>query len=65
MSSLPLAGRRVLVTRAAHQAGTLSNGLRELGAEAIEIPVLEIRPPVSFEPLDKACLLYTSDAADE
>ena len=54
MSSLPLAGRRVLVTRAAHQAGTLSDGLRELGAEAIEIPVLEIRPPVSFEPLDKA-----------
>ncbi len=54
MTSLPLAGRRVLVTRAAHQAGKLSDGLRALGAEPVEVPVLEIRPPVSFEPLDKA-----------
>jgi uroporphyrinogen-III synthase/uroporphyrinogen III methyltransferase/synthase len=54
MSSLPLAGRRVLVTRAAHQAGKLSEGLRALGAEPVEVPVLEIRPPLSFEPLDKA-----------
>jgi uroporphyrinogen-III synthase len=48
----PLAGRRVLVTRALHQAGKLSEGLRALGAEAVEVPVLEIRPPASFEPLD-------------
>ncbi|HUV68050.1 MAG TPA: uroporphyrinogen-III synthase [Terracidiphilus sp.] len=54
MSSLPLAGRRVLVTRAAHQAGRLSEGLRALGAEAVEVPVLEIRPPASFGPLDKS-----------
>jgi uroporphyrinogen-III synthase/uroporphyrinogen III methyltransferase/synthase len=54
MSRLPLAGRRVLVTRAAHQAGKLSDGLRALGAEPVEVPVLEIRPPLSFEPLDKA-----------
>ena len=54
MSSLPLAGRRVLVTRAAHQAGRLSEGLRALGAEVLEVPVLEIRPPASFGPLDKA-----------
>ena len=54
MSSLPLAGRRVLVTRAAHQAGKLSEGLRALGAEPVEVPVLEIRPPSSFEPLDEA-----------
>ena len=52
--SLPLAGRRVLVTRAAHQAGKLSDRLRELGAEPVEVPVLEIRPPASFEPLDEA-----------
>lgn len=52
--SLPLAGRRVLVTRAAHQAGKLSSRLRELGAEPVEVPVLEIRPPASFEPLDEA-----------
>jgi uroporphyrinogen-III synthase/uroporphyrinogen III methyltransferase/synthase len=54
MSALPLAGRRVLVTRAAHQAGKLSEGLCELGAEPVEVPVLEIRPPASFEPLDAA-----------
>ncbi len=54
MNALPLAGRRVLVTRAAHQAGMLSEGLRALGAEPVEVPVLEIRPPASFEPLDAA-----------
>ena len=51
---LPLAGRRILVTRAVHQAGKLSDGLRALGAEPIEVPVLEIRPPDTFEPLDIA-----------
>jgi uroporphyrinogen-III synthase len=54
VSSLPLAGRRVLVTRAAHQAGKLSKGLRGLGAEPVEVPLLEIRPPESFEGLDAA-----------
>ena len=54
MSALPLAGRRILVTRAAHQAGKLSEGLRALGAVPVEVPVLEIRPPESFEPLDAA-----------
>jgi uroporphyrinogen-III synthase len=50
----PLAGRRILVTRAVQQAGKLSDGLKALGAEPVEVPVLEIRPPDSFEPLDKA-----------
>jgi uroporphyrinogen-III synthase/uroporphyrinogen III methyltransferase/synthase len=54
VSALTLAGRRVLVTRAAHQAGKLSEGLHALGAEPVEVPVLEIRPPISFEPLDAA-----------
>jgi len=54
VKSLPLAGRRVLVTRAAHQASKLSDGLRALGAEPVEVPVLEIRPPISFDPLDAA-----------
>ncbi len=54
MTALPLAGRRILVTRAAHQAGKLSNGLRALGAEPVEVPVLEIAPPVSYDPLDHA-----------
>lgn len=54
MSSLPLDGKRILVTRAAHQAGKLSEGLRALGAKPVEVPVLEICPPASFEPLDAA-----------
>ena len=53
-SALPLAGRRVLVTRAAHQAGKLSDGLRALGAEPIEVPVLEIRPPAGHDTIDLA-----------
>ena len=54
MNALPLAGRRVLVTRAAHQAGKLSEGLRALGAEPVEVPVIEIQPPLDFAPLDRA-----------
>jgi uroporphyrinogen-III synthase/uroporphyrinogen III methyltransferase/synthase len=42
------------VTRAAHQAGKLSDGLRALGAEPVEVPVLEIRPPENIESLDAA-----------
>jgi len=54
MTALALAGRRVLVTRAAHQAGKLSEGLRSLGAEPVEVSVLEIRPPADLAPLDHA-----------
>ena len=54
MTSLALAGRRILVTRGASQAPKLSDGLRALGAVPIEVPVLEIRPPATFDPLDNA-----------
>ena len=54
MTSQPLAGRRVLVTRAATQAGKLSEGLRAIGAIPVEVPVLEILPPADFAPLDTA-----------
>jgi uroporphyrinogen-III synthase/uroporphyrinogen III methyltransferase/synthase len=46
----------VLVTRAVHQTGKLSQGLRTLGAEPVEVPVLEIRSPASFAALDAALL---------
>jgi uroporphyrinogen-III synthase/uroporphyrinogen III methyltransferase/synthase len=49
-----LAGKRILVTRAAHQAGKLSEGLRALGAKPVEVPVLEIRPPEDYAQLDEA-----------
>jgi uroporphyrinogen-III synthase/uroporphyrinogen III methyltransferase/synthase len=54
MTVPPLAGKRVLVARAAHQAGKLSEGLRALGAEPVKVPVIEIRPPEDFAPLDRA-----------
>jgi uroporphyrinogen-III synthase len=50
----PLAGLRIVVGRACHQASALSSGLRELGAEVIEIPFIEIRKPRSYKPLDTA-----------
>jgi len=50
----PLAGLRILVGRARHQAGALSSGLRELGAQVIEIPFIEISKPRSYKPLDSA-----------
>jgi len=50
----PLAGTRILVGRALHQAGSLSSSLRSLGARVIEIPFIEIRKPQSFAPLDEA-----------
>jgi uroporphyrinogen III methyltransferase/synthase len=50
----PLFGRRVIVTRARAQAGDLSVELERLGAEVLEFPTIEIRPPENFEPLDAA-----------
>jgi uroporphyrinogen-III synthase len=51
---LPLAGCRVLVSRAKRQAGALSSALRELGCRVIEIPFIEIRKPSSYQPLDSS-----------
>jgi uroporphyrinogen-III synthase len=52
----PLIGRRVLVTRSAGQAGRLSEALRAVGAEPVEISVLEIVPPKSYAALDEAVI---------
>ncbi len=49
----PLAGRRVVVTRAKHQAGRFAALLRGEGAEVIEMPVIEIKQlPVDHDALD-------------
>lgn len=53
-SKHPLSGCRVLVSRAKKQAGALSNSLRDLGCEVVEIPFIEIRKPRSYKPLDGA-----------
>jgi len=50
----PLSGLRILTTRAGKQSGGLATPLREFGAEVIEIPTIEIRPPQSYAPLDSA-----------
>lgn len=54
VTSGPLAGRRIVVTRAHKQADGLSSLLYQFGAEVIEAPVIEIRPPDSYEALDAA-----------
>jgi uroporphyrinogen-III synthase len=50
----PLSGWRILVSRARDQAGALTQGLRALGAEVLEIPFIEIRPPRSYKSLDES-----------
>ena len=52
--SLPLEGRRVLVTRAADQAGELVEALRARGAEVVHVPLLVIAPPEDPRPLHAA-----------
>jgi uroporphyrinogen-III synthase len=49
-----LAGLTVLVPRARGQAGGFSRLLRERGAEALEVPAIEIRPVASTAELDRA-----------
>ena len=51
---LPLFGQRIVVTRAREQAGDLAAKLRALGAEALEFPVIAIRPAPDYSALDAA-----------
>ncbi len=44
-SSLPLAGKRIVVTRTREQAGELSWQLTALGADVMELPTIRIAPP--------------------
>jgi uroporphyrinogen-III synthase len=50
----PLAGRRVLVSRARKQASALSSELEALGARVLAIPFIQIRRPRSYRALDAA-----------
>src|SRR5271155_1241279 len=50
----PLTKVRIVVGRARHQASALSTELRNLGAQVLEIPFIEIRQPRSYHPLDSA-----------
>jgi uroporphyrinogen-III synthase len=52
--ALPLAGRRVLVTRPRAQSRALARRLQALGAEAHIVPAISIVPPRAGGPLDRA-----------
>lgn len=51
---IPLAGRRIVVTRARAQAADLTRRLVALGADVIEFPTIAIAPPLDLTPIDRA-----------
>src|SRR5437764_14451239 len=51
---LPLAGRRVVVTRAAHQGEGLLRAFAAAGAVVESLPLLEVVPPADPRPLERA-----------
>jgi hydroxymethylbilane synthase len=53
---LPLAGLRVVVTRAIKQSGEITLALERLGAEVISCPTIEIREPANWAQLDRALI---------
>jgi uroporphyrinogen-III synthase len=67
-SAKPLAGRRIVVTRAAEQSRALTARLAELGATVIALPTIAFAEPLDNAPLDAAIsalptfhwLLFTS-----
>lgn len=67
----PLAGRRIVVTRAAEQSRALTAQLTELGATVISLPTISFTEPLDAGPLDTAIaaisnydwLLFTSGNA--
>lgn len=54
VATLPLAGKRILVTRTREQASILSERLSALGAIPIEFPTIRIVPPSDWTELDEA-----------
>ncbi len=54
MSNKPLAGKKMLITRARDQSVEFASSLKKLGAEVIEFPTIEILPPLRWEGLDQA-----------
>jgi uroporphyrinogen III methyltransferase / synthase len=50
----PLWGKNAVVTRSREQASRLVDALTAAGARCLEVPTIEIAPPVDFAPLDEA-----------
>ncbi|MEM6331702.1 MAG: uroporphyrinogen-III C-methyltransferase, partial [Planctomycetota bacterium] len=59
----PLFGQTVLVTRPRQQAGPMIDRLRELGAEVLWQPVIEILPPADWSAAD-AAIRRLADSGD-
>ncbi|NJK69735.1 MAG: uroporphyrinogen-III C-methyltransferase [Microcoleus sp. CSU_2_2] len=59
-NQLPLAGKTILVTRAASQSAEFSDRLQQQGARVIEMPALVIGPPSNWELLDSAIAQLSS-----
>jgi len=53
-ASRPLAGRRIVVTRAREQAGDLAQALAALGADVVTAPTIRIEPLADLAPLRAA-----------
>jgi uroporphyrinogen III methyltransferase/synthase len=67
----PLAGKRIVITRAPDQAQDIVRALESLGAEVFLFPAVSFAPPEDFSPLDRALrqltqfdwILFTSQNA--
>ena len=59
-AAIPLHGRCVVITRAHEAGGAFAAGLRALGAEVTEFPVIEIVAPDSYDAIDAALARVTS-----
>lgn len=70
-STSSLAGKRIVITRAALQCEELANAIRQSGADPVAWPLVEFAPPEDFGPLDTAIsqldqfdwLIFTSGEA--
>jgi len=54
MDKKPLAGKRILITRARDQSAEFATRLRDLGADVIEFPTIEIVAPLCWHEMDRA-----------
>jgi uroporphyrinogen III methyltransferase/synthase len=50
----PLFGKRVVITRPAHQSAQMADRLTSLGAEVLELPAVRIEPPPDWGTVDAA-----------
>jgi len=52
--TMPLFGKRILVTRAPSQARPIVRMIEKLGGEAVEFPTIRIEPPENYSEVDAA-----------